>query len=160
MNTVKCRYYAFKYSKILHKWLQQFRQNINDMLDPQKTPMGRLLWTFFRKPRYNSTTLYFHIPLPLTLESHGPLNRQFNWNSLSEWSWNPPGLEQPSPNCGQLWNYPNDKRNQHSGPQVLFVSETGLKHPGAIIVYSLITVESDLETHHHGDYSTAIPSQQ
>ena len=105
MNTVKCRYYAFKYSKILHKWLQQFRQNINEMLDPQKTPMGRFLWLFFRKPRYNSTPLYFHIPLPLTLESHGPLNRHFNWNSLPERSWNPPGLEHPSQNCGQLWDY-------------------------------------------------------
>ena len=78
---------------------------------PYLTPSGEL-WDVFCEyfwenwPRYNSTTLYFHIPLPLTLESHGPLNRQLNWNSLPERSWNPPGLEHPSQNCGQLWDYP------------------------------------------------------
>ena len=37
-NTVECRYNAVQYSKVLHKLLQEFRQNINQMLDPQKTP--------------------------------------------------------------------------------------------------------------------------
>ena len=36
--TVNCRYNAVQYSKILHKKLQQLRQNINQMLHPQKTP--------------------------------------------------------------------------------------------------------------------------
>ena len=37
-NTVECRYNAVQYCKILHEWLQELRQNINQMLDPQKTP--------------------------------------------------------------------------------------------------------------------------
>ena len=36
--TVECRYNAVQYCKILHKLLQELRQNINQMLDPQKTP--------------------------------------------------------------------------------------------------------------------------
>ena len=32
------RYNAVLYSKIFHKWLQELRQNMNQMLDPQKTP--------------------------------------------------------------------------------------------------------------------------
>ena len=29
---------AVQYSMILHKWVQELRQNISQMLDPQKTP--------------------------------------------------------------------------------------------------------------------------
>ena len=36
--TVECRYNAVKYSKILHKLLQELGQNISQMLNPQKTP--------------------------------------------------------------------------------------------------------------------------
>ena len=36
--TVECRYNAVQYRKILHKWLHEHRQNINQMLDPQKKP--------------------------------------------------------------------------------------------------------------------------
>ena len=36
VNTIKCRYNVVQYGKILHKLLQELRQNIN--LDPQKTP--------------------------------------------------------------------------------------------------------------------------
>ena len=132
---------------------------------PYLTPSGEL-WDVFCEyfwenwPRYNSTTLYFHIPLPLTLESHGPLNRQLNWNSLPERSWNPPGLEHPSQNCGQLWDYPQwQKKPPLWTTGVVFARDWIKRNPGAIIVNSLITEESDLETHHHGDYSTAILSQ-
>ena len=91
--------------------------------------------------RYNSTTLYFHIPLPLTLESHGPLNRQLNWNSLPERSWNPPGLEHPSKTVDNSGITPNEKRNHHSGPQVLFLPETGLKknlEPSLLLTHWLL----------------------
>ena len=37
-DTVKCRYNAVQHCEILHKWLQELRQNINQMLDPQQTP--------------------------------------------------------------------------------------------------------------------------
>ena len=37
-TTVECRYNAVKYYKILHKYLQELGQNINQVLDPQKTP--------------------------------------------------------------------------------------------------------------------------
>ena len=36
--TVECRYNAAQCCKILHKLFQELRQNINHMLDPQKTP--------------------------------------------------------------------------------------------------------------------------
>ena len=35
--TVECRYNVVQYCKILHKWLQELRQNINQMLE-HKTP--------------------------------------------------------------------------------------------------------------------------
>ena len=35
-NTVECRYNAVQYCKILHKWLQEQRHNINQVMDPQK----------------------------------------------------------------------------------------------------------------------------
>ena len=38
MYTVKCRYNKVQYGTILHKWMQHLRQNINQMLDSQKTP--------------------------------------------------------------------------------------------------------------------------
>ena len=37
-STVECRYNAVQYYKILNKWLEELRKNINQMLDPQKTP--------------------------------------------------------------------------------------------------------------------------
>ena len=37
-NTVECRYNAVQYCKLLHNWLQELRQNIDQILDPQKTP--------------------------------------------------------------------------------------------------------------------------
>ena len=37
-NTVKCHYNTVQYCTILHEWLQELRQNINQMLDSQKTP--------------------------------------------------------------------------------------------------------------------------
>ena len=33
----ECRYKALQYCKILHRWLQELRQNINQVLDPQTT---------------------------------------------------------------------------------------------------------------------------
>ena len=36
-NTVQCRHNVIQYCKIFHKWLQKVKQNINQMLDPQKT---------------------------------------------------------------------------------------------------------------------------
>ena len=36
-NTVKCRYNAVELCKIFHQQLQKLMQNINQMLDPQKT---------------------------------------------------------------------------------------------------------------------------
>ena len=36
-NTVECRYNAVQYCTILHKKLPELRENINQMLDPQKT---------------------------------------------------------------------------------------------------------------------------
>ena len=65
--TVECRYNAVQYIEILLKWLQKLRQNINQMLDPQKTPYLALtgeLWGVFSEyflenwPRYNGTALY------------------------------------------------------------------------------------------------------
>ena len=38
INTVGCRYNAVKYCKISHEKLQELKQNINQMPDPQKTP--------------------------------------------------------------------------------------------------------------------------
>ena len=60
-NTVECRYSAVQYYKILHKWLQELSKNINQMMDPQKTPhnTGFLLWIFEGNwPHYNGTTVY------------------------------------------------------------------------------------------------------
>ena len=37
-NTVECRYNTVQYFKISYKQSQELRQNINQMLDPQKTP--------------------------------------------------------------------------------------------------------------------------
>ena len=36
--TIEDRYNAVQYCKVLHKQLQELRQNMNQMLDPQKTP--------------------------------------------------------------------------------------------------------------------------
>ena len=144
----------------------EYQSDVGSTKDTTYLALTGELWDVFCEyfwenwPRYNSTTLYFHIPLPLTLESHGPLNRQLNWNSLPERSWNPPGLEHPSQNCGQLWDYPQwQKKPPLWTTGVVFARDWIKKKPGAIIINSLITVESDLETHHHGDYSTAILSQ-
>ena len=38
LSTVECHYNAVQYSKILYKWLHELTHNINQMLDPQKTP--------------------------------------------------------------------------------------------------------------------------
>ena len=66
-NTVECHYNMVQYCKILHKWLQELRKNINQILDPQKHfiprpnggVMGCLLWIFVKnQPRYNGTALY------------------------------------------------------------------------------------------------------
>ena len=50
-DTVECPYNAVQYGKILHKWFQELRQNITQMVDPHKTPhtspLGYILWTFF-----------------------------------------------------------------------------------------------------------------
>ena len=63
----KCHDNAVQYCKILHKQLHQLRQNINQMLDPQKTPhtlpyggsFWCLLWIFVRKyTDFNGTALY------------------------------------------------------------------------------------------------------
>ena len=65
---IECRYNAVQYSKILHKWLRESRQNINQMLDPQTTPHtppwrarhGVSFVNICEKkwPRYNGTALY------------------------------------------------------------------------------------------------------
>ena len=39
-NTVECRFNAVQYYKILHKWLQELGQNVSQMLDPRRHPMG------------------------------------------------------------------------------------------------------------------------
>ena len=56
INTVECHHNAVQYDKILHKWLQELRENINQMLDPQKTPhnlngqtMGCVSWVIWIK---------------------------------------------------------------------------------------------------------------
>ena len=36
-STVDCHYIMVQYCKILDKWLQELRQNINQMMDPQQT---------------------------------------------------------------------------------------------------------------------------
>ena len=66
--TVEHRYKAVQYCKILHKLLQELRQNINQMMDPQNTPhtspwrpsygcvFCEYLWENW--PRYNGTALY------------------------------------------------------------------------------------------------------
>ena len=36
--TVKCRYDVLQYNMVLHTSLQEVRQNINERLNPQKTP--------------------------------------------------------------------------------------------------------------------------
>ena len=56
-HTIGCRYNTVQYCKISYKWLQELRQNINQMLDPKRHPipaqngrvMGCLLWRFVRK---------------------------------------------------------------------------------------------------------------
>ena len=68
-NTIECRYDAVQYCKILHKWLQEYRQNTNQMLGPHKnTPyLSGELWFVFceclweKWPRYNGTALYVYI---------------------------------------------------------------------------------------------------
>ena len=37
-DTVECRYNAVWYCEILHEYLQEMHQNVNQTLDPQKTP--------------------------------------------------------------------------------------------------------------------------
>ena len=51
--TVECLYNVVQYCKILHKWLQELRQDISQMLDTQKNPTPYLaltgkLWEVFR----------------------------------------------------------------------------------------------------------------
>ena len=38
VDTIECRYNAVQYSTILHTSLQELNQNINQRLNPQKTP--------------------------------------------------------------------------------------------------------------------------
>ena len=68
INTVECRNNAVQYCKILHKYLQEVRQIINQMLNPQKNspylaPTGEL-WGVFCEylwenwPRYYGAALY------------------------------------------------------------------------------------------------------
>ena len=66
-DTVECRYNAVQYSEILHTQLQELRQNINQMLDPQKNTtylaLRGKLWGVFCEylweiwPRHNDTAL-------------------------------------------------------------------------------------------------------
>ena len=69
ISAVITRYNVVQYSKILHKWLQELRQNITQMVNPQKkdTPYLALtgkLWGVFCEhflenwPRYNGIALY------------------------------------------------------------------------------------------------------
>ena len=59
LYTVAGRYNAVQFCKILHKQLQELKQNINQMLHPKGE-----LWTVFceylweNRPRYNGTWLY------------------------------------------------------------------------------------------------------
>ena len=38
LYAVGCRYDAVQYRKVFYEWLQELMQNINQKLDPQKTP--------------------------------------------------------------------------------------------------------------------------
>ena len=66
-NTVGCRYNAVHYNTILHTSLQEGRQDINESLDPQKTPhtLTGELWGVFCEhfgeiwPRYKGIALKF-----------------------------------------------------------------------------------------------------
>ena len=65
--TVGCRYNAVQSSRILHEWLQTLKQNINQMLDLQKTPHASPLRVSYvvcfvniceKWRHYNGTALY------------------------------------------------------------------------------------------------------
>ena len=68
-DTVECRYNVVQYCKILHKWLQELRQNISEILDSQRTHTPKLvckgeLWGVVCEylwenwPWYNGTALF------------------------------------------------------------------------------------------------------
>ena len=68
LYTAECRYNAVQYNHILHKQLQELRQNMNQILNPHKNILyltatgelwgvsGEYLWK--KSPRYNITALY------------------------------------------------------------------------------------------------------
>ena len=66
VSKVECHFKGVQYSKILHKWLKELRQNVNQMLDPQKTPHTSPWREYFweNSPRYDGTALYFVESLP------------------------------------------------------------------------------------------------
>ena len=51
--TVECHYDAVDYSKILHKWLQELKRNINRMVYPQMIPHSSPLWASYGMSRVN-----------------------------------------------------------------------------------------------------------
>ena len=73
-NTVECRYNAVQYSEILHKWLQELRQIIDQMLNKQTT---HELWGVFcwycweNRPRYNGTALYLIVDIGCNYKTNG-----------------------------------------------------------------------------------------
>ena len=73
-NTVECRYNAFQYSEILHKWLQELRQNINQMLNKKTTDelWGVFCWYCWEnRPRYNGTALYLIVDIGCNYKTNG-----------------------------------------------------------------------------------------
>ena len=64
-HTVECHYNAVQYRKILHKSLQELRQNINWMLDPQKTPHSSPWWVSYGVSFVNMCEKIDHIIMPL-----------------------------------------------------------------------------------------------
>ena len=72
LGAVECRYNVVQYCKISHKKLREVGRNINQMVDPQKTPntspvnlaLTGVLWGVFcdyvweNWPRYNGTALH------------------------------------------------------------------------------------------------------
>ena len=48
-HTVQCRYNAVQYDKILHKLLEELKQNINQMLDTHETPHIWSLMSYLEK---------------------------------------------------------------------------------------------------------------
>ena len=113
--TVECRYNAVRYCKILLKWLQELRQNINHMLDPQKTP-------------HSSPVTYLALTGELwgvVYEYYWEIWPHYNDTSLSMW----PDLRyQYACKCpGTLWC---QTFSRHSA----VASSTELEHQGAVSI--------------------------